>query len=144
MEALEERMRRLVLAYERLEAAWRREHSLTANEELVTAFLAADGPLTPTDLSDMVGLTTAGISTLVDRLEAEGYVHRRRRGDDRRRVLVTLTKKGMRARMQFEAVNHELSRRLGHAYTDQVDTFLAEAEKLVLEHAGRPSPPASD
>lgn len=134
MVAVEERIRRLLLAFERLDASWRARHALTANEQLVLMFLACDGPLTPTDLSARTGLTTAGMSALVDRLEAEGFVQRRRRPDDRRRVLVTLTKRALRAWLEFEEVHVQIA---GSASTDSVaiSDFLGEAETIVLGRA---------
>ena len=35
------------------------------------------GPLTPTDLARLLGFTTGGVTTVLDRLERAGYVRRR-------------------------------------------------------------------
>ncbi len=48
------------------------------------------GPLTPGQLGGAVGLASAGTTALVDRLEASGFVRRKRDTADRRRVLVNL------------------------------------------------------
>ena len=52
--------------------------------------LSLDGPLTPGQLADATGLTTASITAVLDRLEELGYVRRERDTADRRRVLVHL------------------------------------------------------
>lgn len=138
-------MRRAAIAFEHLESAWRREHSLSANEQLVIAFLVGDGPLTPTVLSERVGLSTAGISTLVDRLESLQFVQRRPSPDDGRRVLVTPTKKAMRARMGLDVVHAEVARSVPAADHDAVLRYLASVEREALRRAGRaPEAPESD
>ena len=48
-------------------------------------------PVTPGYLAQRSGLTTAAVTTVLDRMEAAGYVIRTRDTDDRRRVLVRLT-----------------------------------------------------
>ncbi len=49
------------------------------------------GAITAGRLAELSGLTTAAITTVLDRLEAKGYVRRVRDEKDRRRVLVELT-----------------------------------------------------
>ena len=49
------------------------------------------GPLTAGELARRADLSTAAITTLVDRLERGGYVTRVRDTVDRRRVLITVT-----------------------------------------------------
>lgn len=132
MDRIEQRLRRLAIALERVDSAWRREHSLTVNEKLVITFLAADGVLAPSELSRLVGLTTAGVTTLLDRLEDSGYVERRRNPDDGRRVLVTPTKKAIMARLCFEAVNVEIARTVSEADAASIERFLETAEEIAL------------
>lgn len=137
MERLEDRFRRLTIALERLDAAWRQEHRLTANEKLVITFLAADGPLSPTQLAEFLSLTTAGISSLIDRLEAEGLVERRRHPNDGRRVLVTLTQRALRVRMSYETVIAEIAAQANEVETAQVERFLELAEAVILRRTGQ-------
>jgi DNA-binding MarR family transcriptional regulator len=54
------------------------------------------GRLTAGELARESGLSTGAITTLLDRLEQVGYVHRVRDTDDRRRVLVELTDEARR------------------------------------------------
>jgi DNA-binding MarR family transcriptional regulator len=57
--------------------------------------LAGDGrQLSPTQLFKGLMLSSAGITTRLDRLEKRGYVKRSRHPNDRRGVLVTLTESG--------------------------------------------------
>jgi DNA-binding MarR family transcriptional regulator len=50
----------------------------------------AGEPASPTWLAGQLGLTTASVTALLDRLERSGHVRRRARTDDRRRVDVTV------------------------------------------------------
>ncbi|HEX2088215.1 MAG TPA: MarR family transcriptional regulator, partial [Solirubrobacteraceae bacterium] len=49
------------------------------------------GGITAGRIAELSGLTTAAVTTVLDRLEAKGYVRRARDERDRRRVLVELT-----------------------------------------------------
>ncbi len=58
-------------------------------------YLASEDYLTMTDVSKKMGHSTAASTGLVDRLEKLGYVQRLHAADDRRKVMVQITKKGM-------------------------------------------------
>ncbi|HKA49080.1 MAG TPA: MarR family transcriptional regulator [Candidatus Dormibacteraeota bacterium] len=47
------------------------------------------GPLGPTELAHLLGLTTGGMTSVIDRLEQAGYVRRTPGQKDRRRLVVT-------------------------------------------------------
>jgi DNA-binding MarR family transcriptional regulator len=49
------------------------------------------GPMQPKDLAEVMGYTTGGITTVIDRLEKSGYAFRRPDPSDRRKVLVEPT-----------------------------------------------------
>lgn len=53
-----------------------------------------DGPMSAGELAAATGLSSAATTTLVDRLEAKGFVRRVGDSADRRRVLVELTVNG--------------------------------------------------
>jgi DNA-binding MarR family transcriptional regulator len=55
--------------------------------------LDQEGPLSAGQLATAVGLSTAAITTVIDRLERRGFATRRPDPKDRRRVLVQLTPK---------------------------------------------------
>jgi DNA-binding MarR family transcriptional regulator len=139
MMRLDDRFRELLLAYERLGASWRRRYSLTANEKLVLMFLSVEGPLSPTKLSQYAGLTTAGMSALLDRLEAGEYLQRERMLDDRRRVLVTLSTKGVAARLEFERSQREIDDAAVEVFSEQeratIARFLAIAAEALERQA---------
>ena len=63
---------------------------LTVNQTDLAAMehLIQDGPLTPTELARRLGLTTAAMTTSIDRLTAVGHVTRSPNPADRRGILV--------------------------------------------------------
>jgi DNA-binding MarR family transcriptional regulator len=58
-----------------------------ATEEKTLLMLSA-GPLTAGEIAQQTGLTTASVTSLIDRLESKGFVNRVRDANDRRRVIV--------------------------------------------------------
>lgn len=64
---------------------------ITVTDLSALNLLSMQGPLTPGQLADQLGVTRGGaITTVVDRLERAGYVRRSRDSEDRRRVRVEL------------------------------------------------------
>jgi DNA-binding MarR family transcriptional regulator len=58
-------------------------------------YLANESFLTMTDISRKMGHSTAAATGLVDRLEKLGYVQRLHASEDRRKVMVQITEKGV-------------------------------------------------
>jgi DNA-binding MarR family transcriptional regulator len=75
----------------------------------VLAVLAQHGPLTMVALSRQLGTTAHNVTKLVDWLETEGLVERRRNVHDRRALQLHVTGKG-----------RDTERRLAQAHTDAV------------------------
>lgn len=69
--------------------------------------LDTDGPMRPTAIGGLTGLSSGGVTKLVERLEQKGLVARKTGAvsDDRRGVLVELTRRGRNmARTMADAV----------------------------------------
>jgi MarR family transcriptional regulator, organic hydroperoxide resistance regulator len=80
--------------------------------------LEALGPVTPGKLAEGTGLTTGGVTVMLDRLERAGFVRRERNPNDRRSVLVqvnTAHKKKLYA--PYQAIQEEVER-LVSGYSD--------------------------
>lgn len=67
-----------------------------ATEHYVLGTLRAQGPSTPTELNRTLIQTSGGVTNTLARLERAGLILRRRVGQDRRSVRVTLTPLGRR------------------------------------------------
>jgi DNA-binding MarR family transcriptional regulator len=80
--------------------------------------LDQEGPLPAGRLAKAVGLSTAAITTAVDRLEARGFVVRRDDPADRRRVVIELTPKVPEAMWRFYAPLAKNAQILYDRFTD--------------------------
>ncbi len=138
-----EAVQRLLTAYERLAQTRRGALDLNPNEEAALRIIG-HGVTAPSDLSRAIGMTTAGVTNMLDRLEAGGHVRREPHQTDKRRVLLTLTKRGFRAQLELETMHAriaELAAASGPDARDAVQRFLAEAAALVeYEAAARDQP----
>jgi DNA-binding MarR family transcriptional regulator len=117
---------RLVEAYSRLERrlgpAIQAEAGLPHVwfEVLIRLARSADGQLTMGALADEIALTTGGVTRLVDRIEAAGYVERRPCPTDRRVAYAAITDTG-RAVLNQAAAAHARSLRKVFAGFDDAD-----------------------
>lgn len=90
-EAIAGEVFRAATAFNGFQSQLRRALSLNAHEQLAIGALWSHGALTMTELGSRIPLSRAAVTTLVDRLEAEGLVTRRGDERDRRRIVVQLT-----------------------------------------------------
>ena len=80
-------------------------------------YLANEDYLTMTDISKKMGHSTAAATGLGDRLEKLGYVQRLHAADDRRKVMVQITRKGI-----------EMVTRLRNSIADSITEIMAAQE----------------
>lgn len=67
------------------------EHlGLNATDHKTLDLLERHGPLSPGKLAQLTGLAPASVTGILDRLEARGFVRRRRDPEDRRRQVVEM------------------------------------------------------
>lgn len=71
------------------------DKSLSLKQLHFLSHLAKEDNPTMTDISKMFGISTAAVTGMVDRLEKLGYVERLHATDDRRKVIVLITEKGI-------------------------------------------------
>ena len=93
-------------------------------------YLAKEDYLTMTDISKKMGHSTAAATGLVDRLEKLGYVQRLHASDDRRKVMVQVTRKGIDLveKMREDIVD---------SLVDLMDDLDSDEKKSVLEAHGK-------
>ena len=84
-------LHRFGLERDRFRAALARRARIGATDLDALEHLEADGPLTQRELGDRLALTSGAVTMLVDRLEEDGWVHRRPHPHDRRAVLLELS-----------------------------------------------------
>jgi DNA-binding MarR family transcriptional regulator len=87
-----------------------RSTGMSASESQFLHLLQLHGPLTPSELARLSGLTSGTVTGVLDRLEELGFARRERHASDRRKVVVTVDE---------ERVNREL----GPLYEGQGDAL---------------------
>ncbi len=88
-------------------------------EVLVRLSRSDDGQLTMGDLAEQVTLTTGGVTRLIDRMVAAGYVERRPSPTDRRVSYAALTAAGRRKLDEAVAVHGANLRAIFAGFTDE-------------------------
>lgn len=96
------------------------------------------GPVTVGSLAGRLGISTAGVTRMVDKLEAKGYVRRTRHTDDLRLVSAGLTPSGEE---DWRDAHQDYVTRVGTLMSglsaDQLQTLLGLLQSL----SGQVSPP---
>lgn len=81
-------LREMISANDAFVDHMRRELSVNSTDLDAMTHLISSGPLGPTDLAKRLHLSTAAVTTVVDRLEAVGHVSRAQHPTDRRSVVI--------------------------------------------------------
>jgi DNA-binding MarR family transcriptional regulator len=84
-------LRALSTEIDRLDQAAADRYGLNRTDMRALDILGRAGPLAPTALARLLGFTTGGVTTVLDRLEKAGYIRRRPDPGDRRRQVVETT-----------------------------------------------------
>ena len=87
-------LRRIIRATDLYSRKLGKRTGLTTPQLVVIQAIGALRDPTVSDVAKAVSLSLATVTTILNRLEANGLVHRERCAVDRRRVIVTLTEKG--------------------------------------------------
>lgn len=96
------------------------------------------GPVTPGALAERIGLTAGAVTTILDRLEAAGWVRRRRDIEDRRRILIE--RNDARARRishlyrDLQRATEQLAQRYTDGQLEVIVGFLAATAGLASSH----------
>ncbi|WP_425547999.1 MarR family winged helix-turn-helix transcriptional regulator [Arthrobacter ginkgonis] len=86
---------------------------LTHPQYLVMLALWENAPLSVKELSSLLQLDPGTLSPLIKRLEASGYVERKRKPEDERTLAIAPTERGRILRQDALQVPVEMMRRLG-------------------------------
>ena len=122
-------------------------HSVIAEElglhatDLRALWLLGEAPRTAGELAEELGLTSASITALVDRLERNGYVARQRDSKDRRKVTIQADPERLcEVDSHYRAQNLEMTKVLD-AYSEAefvtIIDFLARTADVLIEQARR-------
>jgi len=133
-------LRALSTEIDRLDQAAADRYGLNRTDMRALDIVGRAGPLAPTELARLLGFTTGGVTTVLDRLERAGYVRRRPASGDRRRLVVEATAvTAARDQEVFGGLIRQTGELLA-SYTDDqlavIDDFLTRARQLTAAYAG--------
>ena len=143
-------LRVLSTEIDRLDQAAADRYGLNRTDMRALDIVGRAGPLAPTDLARLLGFTTGGVTTVLDRLERAGYIRRRPDPADRRRLVVEVTQAtAARDAEVFGGLIRQTSDLLS-GYTDDqllvIDDFLTRIRQLTTAYAdtltGQDEPPS--
>jgi MarR family transcriptional regulator, organic hydroperoxide resistance regulator len=84
------------------------------------------GPLTPGELAKLSGLTTGGVTVVLNRLEKSGYVRRKTNAADRRSVTIEIIPSRRRkVTSNYDAIEERFTEMLAAFSQNDLDTVLA-------------------
>jgi DNA-binding MarR family transcriptional regulator len=83
---------------------------VTAAQAMVMLFLFDQDSITSKELGERAQLDSATLTGIIDRLEAQGLVHRAEHPDDRRAISVRLTEEGKKAAAQLSQLSAEANK----------------------------------
>ena len=82
-------------------------HDGIFGEKFVTYHLLHSGHALPSEISEVMGISTARVAAALNSLEAKGFITREIDKEDRRKIIVSLTKEG-KSRAQNQLDEHTL------------------------------------
>jgi len=89
------------------------------------------GPMTPGRIAERTGLSTGGVTVLLDRLEQAGYVRRERNPNDRRSIVVHLnTARMAKVGEYYGAINEQLAKFLAAYPQRELETVVRFLTKI--------------
>ncbi|MDQ8736607.1 MarR family transcriptional regulator [Paenibacillus sp. LHD-38] len=102
------------------------------NDFLSVDILREKGPITAGELSKLTGLATGSVTSLIDRLEKNGFVRRQNDPNDRRKVIIVPLYEHKEEVSNTYMPLHASMVKLAASYTD-------EELKLITEFLGKAS-----
>jgi DNA-binding MarR family transcriptional regulator len=94
------RIQEFITLSKEYESAISRRLGINATDTAALGELMMNGPMSPTDLARRLQISTAAVTTVVDRLNAADHVTREPHPTDRRGVLIVLTPETVRRAMR--------------------------------------------
>lgn len=91
------------------------------------------GPVTPGKLAAGTGLTTGGVTVMLDRLEAAGYIHREPSPTDRRSVIVRIDARKLK---KMNTLYEEMTHRTKQSFAAATESEMEAASNLLERLTG--------
>jgi DNA-binding MarR family transcriptional regulator len=139
-EQLPELCERTSIALESLRTQWRTVANLGTHERMAISQLRVYGSMPMSELAARISLSRAAVTSLVDRLEADGWVRRIPDEEDRRRTVLRLLPRADEAFDEVTEPYHVELRELARSMSDEqlatVSEFLDRVGEIANRQAG--------
>lgn len=130
-EEISQALRRIVRSIEQYNRRFSERTKLTVSQCMALRALNMMGSCTAGELADRVGISRGTVTGILDQLQSEDLVRRRRRPTDRRRVYVSLTPFGRRRASELQSPFEEPLARLLDDLPEDARSRTAEALQRV-------------
>ncbi|MCE0762883.1 MarR family winged helix-turn-helix transcriptional regulator [Pseudonocardia kujensis] len=141
---LAERVRELVVATDDYRRTMAQAAGVGVNEATTLGELLHRGPLPPSAIARRLGIASASVTSLLDRLTVAGFVERHPNPVDRRSVLVVLTPGGRATiRAMFDLFTDDVEQAVRAAEPRHVAEFARSLTRMVAALQARATDRAS-
>jgi len=115
-----------------------REIHLTGPQGFLLRHLAVHGEMKVSDISRNMGLSNSTVSGIIDRLEKQGFVSRRRSAEDRRVVKIAIDPEKCDVSQFKRRIDEKLEDIMNKASPGELQSILGSLEKLqsILSETG--------
>ncbi len=141
-------MRRFLVLNQEVEKQLGRELEVNSTDLEAMQRLMERGPLSPSTLAQLLGISTAAVTVVVDRLAKVGHVSRERHPTDRRSVLVVPTpRSAQRAMDSLLPMIMEIDGLISHYTPDQQDAitdYLTRTVDVLERKLAAPPAPSTE
>jgi DNA-binding MarR family transcriptional regulator len=139
--AVQAELRGLSTDIDRLDGLAAQRFGLNRTDMRALDLIRTTGAMAPTALAHELGFTTGGVTTVIDRLEAAGYVERRPDPADRRRVDIAATQAVADRETEVFGTLVQATRAVVAAFSDDelttIQEFLRQSREVITDHAER-------
>lgn len=105
---------------------------LSKNQPMVIKIIGIEGEIMPSTLGKYTGMDKSSLTRMVDDLEKKGIVFRKTDPEDRRKVLVSLTEKGLDCYNRLSQITTEMAEEILQFVDDNdVENFMHSLETMV-------------
>jgi DNA-binding MarR family transcriptional regulator len=144
VESVRSALRRLTSEIDGLDRRAAQHFNVNRTDQHCLDVLASRGPLTPSQLGCVTGLSSGGVTIALDRLQQAGLVRRRTHPTDGRSVLAEATDTTRRLGREFFGPLATEERRLLTRYPpNELEAIRSFLQDLATAIAQRPSPAGS-
>jgi DNA-binding MarR family transcriptional regulator len=111
---------------------------LSKNQPLVIRIIGMEGEVTPSTIGNYTGMDKSSITRMVDDLIKKGMVVRKNDPEDRRKVRISLTDKGLECCNYFDEIIDEILKCIDKKdvrdYIQTLETMVTILKKIAHQH----------